>query len=48
MYRAASLMTVLREQSGYRLHLVGVQEDRGTAPAGEYIFFFVVGSETMN
>jgi hypothetical protein len=37
-------MTVLRELSRYRLDLVGVQEvtceGSGTAPAGEYTFFY--------
>jgi hypothetical protein len=43
-------MTVLRELSRYRLDLVGVQEVRwegsGTAPAGEYTFFY--GKENEN
>jgi hypothetical protein len=42
LYRAASLMTVLRELLKYKLDLVGVQEVRweggGTEPAGEYTF----------
>jgi hypothetical protein len=44
LYRAGSLMTVSRELSRYKLHLVGVQEVRleggGTEPAGEYTFFY--------
>jgi hypothetical protein len=48
MYRAGSLMTVLRELSRYRLDLVGVQEVRwegsGTVPAGEYTFFYGRGN----
>jgi hypothetical protein len=44
LYRAGSLMTVSREQSKYKLDLVGVQEVRweggGTEPAGEYTFFY--------
>jgi hypothetical protein len=43
LYRAASLMTVSRELSKYKLELMGVQEVRweggGTEPAGEHIFF---------
>jgi exonuclease III len=49
LYRAGSLMTVLRELSRYRLDLVGVQEVRwegsGTAPAVEYTFFYGKGNE---
>jgi exonuclease III len=49
LYRAGSLMTVSRELSRYRLDLVGVQEVRwegsGTAPAGEYTFFYGKGNE---
>jgi exonuclease III len=49
LYRVGSLMTVSRELSRYRLHLVGVQEVRqessGTAPAGEYTFFSEKGNE---
>jgi hypothetical protein len=49
MYRAGSLMTVSREQSIYRLDLVGVQEVRlegsGNASAGEYTFFYRKGNE---
>jgi hypothetical protein len=49
LYRAGSLMTVSRELSRYRLDLVGVQEVRwegsGTAPAGEYTFFYRKGNE---
>jgi exonuclease III len=49
LYRAGSLMTVLRELSKYKLDLVGVQEVRweggGTEPAGEYTFFYGKGNE---
>jgi hypothetical protein len=49
LYRAGSLMTVLREWSRYRLDLVGVQEVRwdgsGTKPAAEYTFFYWKGNE---
>jgi hypothetical protein len=49
LYRAGSLMTVLRELSRYRLDLVGVQEVRwegsGTAQAGKYTFFYGKGNE---
>jgi hypothetical protein len=49
LYRAGSLMTVLRELSRYRLDLVGVQEviweGSGTTPAGEYTFIYGKGSE---
>jgi exonuclease III len=49
LYRAGSLMTVSRELSRYRLHLVGLQEVRwegnGTVPAGEYTFFYGKGNE---
>jgi hypothetical protein len=42
-------MTVLKELSNYRLHIVRVQEvglDRsGTKPAGEYRFFYGKGNE---
>jgi hypothetical protein len=42
-------MTVSREQSRYRLDLVGVQEVRwegsGTVLAGEYTFFYEKGNE---
>jgi hypothetical protein len=41
-------MTVSRELSIYRLDLVGLQEVRwqgsGTAPAGEYAFFYALGT----
>jgi hypothetical protein len=50
LYRAGSLMTVLRELSRYRLDLVGVQvrfEGSGTAPAGEYTFFCGKGNENQ-
>jgi hypothetical protein len=43
LYRAGSLMTVLRELTRYKLDLVGVQEVRweggGIKPTGEYTFF---------
>jgi hypothetical protein len=49
VYRVGFLMTVARELSRYRLHLVGVQEVRwegsGTEPAGEYTFFYGKGNE---
>jgi hypothetical protein len=42
-------MTVLRELSRYKLHLVGVQEvrweGRGTEPAGENSFFYGKGNK---
>jgi hypothetical protein len=50
LYRVGSLMTVSRELSRYRLDLVRVQEVRwessGTAPAGEYTFFYGKGNES--
>jgi hypothetical protein len=50
LYRAGSLMTVLRELARYKLDLVGVQEVRGegggTEPAGEYIFFYGKGNDS--
>jgi hypothetical protein len=49
LYRAASLMTVSRELTRYKLDLVGVQEVRwegsGTEPVGEYTFSYGKGSE---
>jgi hypothetical protein len=49
LYRAGSLMTVVKEISKYKLDLVAVQEvswDRGgTEPSGEYIFFYRKGNE---
>jgi hypothetical protein len=43
LYRAGSLMTVMKELSKYKLNLVGVCDVRwdrgGTIPAGEYTFF---------
>jgi hypothetical protein len=49
LYKAGSLMTVSRELSRYWLDLVGVQEVRwegsGTAPAGEYTFFYAKGNK---
>jgi hypothetical protein len=48
-HRAASLMTVLRELSIYRLDLLGVQEvrsqDSGTEPAEEYTFVYGTGNQ---
>jgi hypothetical protein len=48
LYTMSSLMTVLRELSEYKLHLVGVQKVRwdanGTNPAGEYMFFYEQGN----
>jgi hypothetical protein len=42
-------MTGSREVSGYRLDLVGMQEvrweGRGTAPAGDYKFFYGKGNK---
>jgi hypothetical protein len=44
LYRAGSLVTVLKELSQYKLDLVGVQvvrwEGGGTELAGEYTFFY--------
>jgi hypothetical protein len=43
LYRAGSIMTVLRELYRYRLGLVGGQvrwEGSGTTPAGECTFFY--------
>jgi hypothetical protein len=49
LYRAASLVTVSKELSKYKLDLVGVQEVRweggGTEPAGEYTFCYEKGNE---
>jgi hypothetical protein len=45
LYRVGSLMTVSRELTRYRLDLVGVQEFSGTAPVGEYTFFYAKGNE---
>jgi hypothetical protein len=49
LYRAATLMTVSRELSRYKLDLAGVQEVRwggsGTETDGEYTFFYVKGNE---
>jgi hypothetical protein len=49
MYRAGSIMTVLKELSKCKLDLVGVQEARwvrgGTELAGEYAFFYQHGNE---
>jgi hypothetical protein len=48
LYRAGSLMTVLRELSKYKLDLVALQEVRWeatrTEPVGEYTFFFGKGN----
>jgi exonuclease III len=49
LYRAGSLITVLKELARGKLDLVGVQEIRwegsGTEPAGEYTFFYGKGNE---
>jgi hypothetical protein len=49
LYRAASLMTVSRKLSRYKLDLAGVQEVRrvggGIDPAAEYTFFYRKGNE---
>jgi hypothetical protein len=49
LYRVGFLMTVSRELSGYKLHLMGVQEviweGGSTIPAGEYTFFCGKGNE---
>jgi hypothetical protein len=49
LYRAGSLLTVLRELSKHKLDLLGVQEVRwegsGTKPAGEYTFLYGKGNE---
>jgi hypothetical protein len=49
LYRAGSLMTVLRKLSKYKLDLVGVQEVRweggGTEPVGECSCFYRKGNE---
>jgi hypothetical protein len=43
VYRAGSLMAVVKEMSEYKFALVGVEEIRwdrgGTKPAGRYTFF---------
>jgi hypothetical protein len=50
LYRAGSLMTVVKEISKYKLDLVGVQEVRwnrgGMEPAGKYILFYGKGNES--
>jgi hypothetical protein len=50
--RAGSLVTVSKELSKYKLHLVGVQEVRleggGTKLAGECTFFYRKGMRIMN
>jgi hypothetical protein len=52
LYRAGSLMTVLRDLSKYKLDLVAAQEVRGegggTELAGEYTFFMARGMRIMN
>jgi hypothetical protein len=49
LYRAGTLVTVLKEISKYKLDLVGVQEIRwdrgGTEPAGECTCFYATGNE---
>jgi hypothetical protein len=52
LYRVGFLMTVPRVLSRYRIDLVGVTEVRwegsGTAPAGEYTFFYGKGNENQD
>jgi hypothetical protein len=46
LYRAGSFITVLRELSKYKLHLLEVQvrwEGGSTEPVGEYAFFLWKG-----
>jgi hypothetical protein len=38
-------MRVSKEISGFSLDLVGMQDSIGTAPAGEYTFFYGKGNE---
>jgi hypothetical protein len=49
LYRAGSLMTVLRELPRYKVDLVGVQEVRwegsGTKPSGKYAFVYRKGND---
>jgi hypothetical protein len=49
LYRAGSLVTVSKELSKYKLHLVGEEEVKwecsGSEPAGEYTFFYREGNE---
>jgi hypothetical protein len=49
LYRAGSLMTLVKEMSKYKLNLVGVQVVRwdwgGAKPAAEYILFYGKGNE---
>jgi hypothetical protein len=49
LYRAGSLMTVVKEISNCKLDLVRVQEVRwgrgGTEPAGEYVFSYEKANE---
>jgi hypothetical protein len=49
LYKAGSLVTVSKELSKYKSHLVAVQEVRweggGTGPAEEYAFFYRKGNE---
>jgi hypothetical protein len=51
LYRAGSLMTVMKELSKYNLHLVTVQEalrDRdGTSPASQYTFSMEIRMRIM-
>jgi hypothetical protein len=46
---AGSLMTVSKELSKYKIHLVGIQEVRwdkgGIKPAGKYTFFYGKGNK---
>jgi hypothetical protein len=52
LYRSGSLMTIEKEISKYKLHLVGLQEVRwdrsGTKPAGKYIFSMESGKGIIN
>ncbi|PNF31089.1 hypothetical protein B7P43_G16088 [Cryptotermes secundus] len=49
VYRAGSVMKIAKEISKCKLDLVGVQKVRwdggGTAPAGDYTFFYGMGNE---
>jgi hypothetical protein len=48
LYRAGSLVTVSKELSKYKLHLVGVQvrwEGDGSEQAGKYTFIYRKGNE---
>jgi hypothetical protein len=49
LYKAGSLMAIVKEISKCKLDLVGVQEVRwdgsGTKPTGKYTFFYGKGNE---